>query len=85
MAHVRFSKQLDNYQSQLNDSATRLENRLDYKMDYRLDEDISMIKIKEVSFKGHDHKYGRELAALLNEGEKLIRQGNFSRAEECFR
>ena len=78
MANPRFSKQLDNHQGNLNESGTKL--------DYKLDEDISMVRIKDISFKNLDHRHiNKELLGLLNEGKKHLKNSNFHKAEDCFR
>lgn len=47
MANDRFSKQYES--SQHNESSIKLE--------YKLDDDVSLIKIKDISFKNIDHRY----------------------------
>lgn len=77
MANARFSKQLENHQNS---------NESVIKLDYKLDEDISMVRIKDISFKNFDHKHmSKDLIALLSEGKKQLNNSNFSRADECFR
>ena len=73
MANARFSKQLDNHQPNLNESGTKL--------DYKLDEDISMVRIKDISFKNLDHKYfSKELISLINEGRRHLKNSSFHKA-----
>jgi hypothetical protein len=50
-------------------------------MEFKLDEDISMVRIKDISFKNLDNRHmSRELIALLNEGKKYLKNSNFQRA-----
>lgn len=77
MANARFSKQLENHQNS---------HESVIKFDYKLDEDISMVRIKDISFKNFESKHmNKELVSIFNEGKKQLKNNNYSRADECFR